>query len=94
LIRSWLEVIRPPISFLTVLAMAERMGATGKDTILAVALGFEIAARVAAATPPAMQFVGKEKKFRYTRREGYAKTNFGAAAGAGKTPRARFQAND
>jgi 2-methylcitrate dehydratase PrpD len=74
----------PPYVIPTELAMAERVGASGKDFILATALGFEIAARVAAATPPSMQFVGKEKKFRYTQREGYAKTNFGAAAGAGR----------
>lgn len=74
----------PPYIIPTELAMAERLNASGKDLILATALGFELAARVASATPPAMQFVGQDKTFRYAQREGYAKANFGAAAGAGK----------
>jgi 2-methylcitrate dehydratase PrpD len=74
----------PPYIVPTELAMAERAGASGKDLILATALGFELAARVSNATPAAMQFVGAEKTFRYASREGYAKVNFGAAAGAGR----------
>jgi len=74
----------PPYIIPTELAMAERTNASGKDFILATALGFEIAARAANATPPAMQFVGKDKTFKYAKREGYAKANFGAAAGASK----------
>ncbi len=74
----------PPYVIPTELAMAERVGASGKDLIAATALGFEIAVRISNATPPPMQFVGKDKTFRYAAREGYAKTNFGAAAGAGK----------
>jgi 2-methylcitrate dehydratase PrpD len=74
----------PPYIIPTELAMAERLDGSGRDLILATALGFELAARVANATPPAMQFVGQDKTFRYAQREGYAKSNFGAAAGAAK----------
>ncbi len=65
------------------LAMAERMNASGKDFLLATAIGFEVCARVSAATPPGMRF-SKDNKFSYAPREGYAKDNFGAAAGAGR----------
>ena len=74
----------PPYVIPTELAMAERVGASGKDLILATALGLEIASRIGFATPAPMQFVGRDKTFKYAQREGYAKTNFGAAAGAGK----------
>jgi len=74
----------PPFVVPPQLAMAERVGASGKELLLSCALGFEIAARVARATPPAMRFEGSEKIFKYTQREGYAKTNFGAAAGAAR----------
>jgi 2-methylcitrate dehydratase PrpD len=74
----------PPYIIPTELAMAERADASGKDLLLATALGFEVAARISNATPMGMQFVGKEKRFQYAKREGYAKTNFGAAAGAGR----------
>lgn len=66
-----------------VLAMAERGGASGKDVIAAAALGFEVAARISRATPPGM-FFNAEKRFQLAPREGYAKTNIGAAAGAGR----------
>jgi 2-methylcitrate dehydratase PrpD len=65
------------------LAMAERTGASGKDLVTAVALGFEVAARVARATPPGMYF-DAEKHFHFAPREGYATTNIGAAAGAAR----------
>jgi 2-methylcitrate dehydratase PrpD len=74
----------PPYIIPTELAMAERVGASGRDLILATALGFEVAARISEATPPGMRFEGAEKKFVFAPREGYAKTNFGAAAGAGR----------
>ena len=74
----------PPYIVPTELAMAERMDASGKDLILASALAFEVAASISKATPMGMQFVGKERRFKYATREGYAKTNFGAAAGAGR----------
>ena len=74
----------PPYIIPTELAMAEKVGASGKDLILPTALGLEIAARLGTATPSAMQFTGEEKTFRYAKREGYARVNFGAAAGAGR----------
>lgn len=72
----------PPYVIATELAAAERVGASGKDLILATAIGAEIGARLATAVPPAMRFVDGE--FRYAKREGYARVNFGAAAGAGR----------
>jgi 2-methylcitrate dehydratase PrpD len=74
----------PPYIIPTELAMAERVNASGKDLILATAIALEIAARMATAAPGAMQFVGPEKKFKYAKREGYARVNFGSAAGAGR----------
>ena len=74
----------PPYVIPTELAMAEKVGASGKDLILATAVGLEVAGRIGFATPAPMQFVGKDRTFKYAKREGYAKTNFGAAAGAGK----------
>jgi 2-methylcitrate dehydratase PrpD len=65
------------------LAMAERTGASGQDLVVATALGFEVAARIARATPPGMYY-DAEKHFKLAPREGYAKTNIGAAAGVGR----------
>jgi 2-methylcitrate dehydratase PrpD len=65
------------------LAMAERMGVSGKDLIVATALGFEVAARVSRAKTPGMYF-DAEKRFHFATREGYATTNVGAAAGAAR----------
>lgn len=73
----------PPYIVPTVLSMAEREGASGKDLVTATAVALEIAARVSAATPRAMSF-DEEGNFRYAKREGYARLNFGAAAGAGR----------
>jgi len=74
----------PPYVAPTQLAMAERLGASGEDLLLSTAIALEIGARMATAVPPAMQFVGEEREFRYAVREGYARLNFGAAAGAGR----------
>lgn len=74
----------PPYIVPTVLAMAEREGATGRDLIVATAIALELSARMARAVPPAMRFEGESKAFRYATREGYARLNFGAAAGAGR----------
>jgi 2-methylcitrate dehydratase PrpD len=65
------------------LAMAERARTSGKELLLATALGFEVAARIARATPPGM-FFDAEKQFHFAPREGYAKTNVGAAAAAAR----------
>jgi 2-methylcitrate dehydratase PrpD len=73
----------PPYVVPTQLAIAERVNASGKEFILATALGFEVAARIARATPPPMSF-DAEKHFRFAPREGYARINIGAAAGASR----------
>ncbi len=74
----------PPYIAPTTVAMAEREGSSGKELIVATAVALEISARFAKAVPPAMQFVGEDRRFRYPKREGYARVNFGAAAGAGR----------
>ncbi len=74
----------PPYTAPTQLAMAERVGASGRELLVATAIALEIGARLATAVPPAMQFVGEERAFRYAKREGYARLNFGSAAGAGR----------
>jgi 2-methylcitrate dehydratase PrpD len=61
------------------LAMAERTNASGKELLMATAVGFEVAARVARAKPPGMYF-DAEKHFHFAPREGYATANVGAAA--------------
>jgi 2-methylcitrate dehydratase PrpD len=72
----------PPYIIPPPLAIGEKIGASGKDLILAATIGFEIATRVARALPSGMYF-DEHKQFRYAEREGYAKANFGAAAAAG-----------
>lgn len=78
----------PPYVLPAPLAMAEVTGASGKDLILAMALGFELSARVAAAvqqTHGASGFTGTDKqKFNWGTRWGQAYSNFGAAAGASR----------
>jgi 2-methylcitrate dehydratase PrpD len=74
-------IIPPP------LALAESARASGKDLILATAIGYEISARIAGATKsgPLYGFEGPElEKFSFSEREGQAHFNFGAAAGAAK----------
>ncbi len=72
----------PPYIVAGVLAMAESADASGKDLILANALGFEISARVLNATrqvsPAGRQGLKRQD------RQGYANCNFGVAAGAGR----------
>jgi 2-methylcitrate dehydratase PrpD len=74
----------PPYIVPPQLAIAERADATGKELVLATALSFEVAARIAAATPSGMYFDKNTKQFKLAPREGYAKTNIGAAAGVGR----------
>jgi 2-methylcitrate dehydratase PrpD len=70
----------------TILALAESTGASGKDLILASAVGFEISARLARAvgrhniTPEAVQ----RQRTAQPGLMGNAYSNFGAAAGAGR----------
>jgi 2-methylcitrate dehydratase PrpD len=76
----------PPYIIPPSLSIAESIGVTGKDLILALALGFEIAARFdGALRKPGGGFFGPEgKRFDWGEREGHAYTNFGSAAGAGR----------
>lgn len=78
----------PPYVIPAPLAMAEVAGATGRDTLLAMALGFEISARVAAAVQQSHGVGGlsddKKKSFSWGTRWGQAYSNFGAAAAAGR----------
>jgi 2-methylcitrate dehydratase PrpD len=66
-----------------VLAMAERMGASGKELLVATAVGFEVAARMSRAKTPGMYF-DAQKQFHLAPREGYATANVGAAASAAR----------
>ncbi|GGA74507.1 2-methylcitrate dehydratase [Pseudoclavibacter endophyticus] len=76
----------PPYIVPTVLGMAEREGASGRELVVATAVALELSARMARAVPRGMGFVEEdgERVFRYAEREGYARLNFGAAAGAGR----------
>jgi 2-methylcitrate dehydratase PrpD len=76
----------PPYIIPPTLAIAESTGTSGKDLILALSLGFEIAGRFdGALRKPGGGFSGPEgKEFDWGEREGHAYTNFGSAAGAGK----------
>lgn len=69
------------------LAMAEVVGASGKDLILATALGHEIACRVTLALSPMFQIIQEsheKQTIKWTLPYGCARYNFGAAAGAGR----------
>jgi len=66
----------PPYIVPTVLAMAERQHASGRDLVVATAVALELSARIAKAVPPAMSFEGENDEFRYAKREGYARLNF------------------
>ncbi len=67
------------------LAMAECVGVSGKDLILATAVAVEIAERVKNAVRPFdLEKYTLDWDFMIRGREGYANCNFGAAAGLGK----------
>jgi 2-methylcitrate dehydratase PrpD len=72
----------PPYIVAGVLAMAESTDASGKELILANALGFEISARVSNALHPVSP--SSRHGLKRQDRQGYANCNFGVAAGAGK----------
>lgn len=78
----------PPYVIPAPLAMAEITGASGKDTILAMALGLELSARVASAVQQSHGVGGltgeKKPTFSWGTRWGQAYSNFGAAAAAGR----------
>ena len=65
------------------LALAESGSASGKALIVALALGFEIAARMAPAVGGGMAF-DADGNIKWSPRTGSAVTAFGAVAGAGK----------
>ena len=73
----------PPYILAPALAMAEKEGAGGRELILAAAIGFEISARIAAATPSGARFDGPEKQLKWSERWGQEAANFGATAAAG-----------
>ncbi len=67
------------------LAVAEGVGASGKDLILATALGFEISSRLARAVLAHPVSVAAQRPRRVEpTRSGNAHSNFGAAAAAGR----------
>lgn len=74
----------PPYIIPPPLAMAESAGASGRELILAIAIGLEITQRIAGALSRGSFFGGNGTKFSWATRSGYASSNFGAAAAAGK----------
>jgi 2-methylcitrate dehydratase PrpD len=70
------------------LAVAESVGASGKDLILATALGFEISSRLARAVlAHPLSAAARAPRHAEPTRSGNAHSNFGAAAAAGKLMR-------
>lgn len=77
----------PPFVLPTLLAVAEREAATGQDLLLAMAIGYEIAARMAKATTGLMEVIPEGPDgptMRFPIVHGYSGAVFGAVAGAGK----------
>jgi len=75
----------PPYVIPPALAVAESKNVSGKDMILAAALGFEVAARVPTGFDRKMfTGTGKDAVFSWGKRGGQAYSNFGATAGAAK----------
>jgi 2-methylcitrate dehydratase PrpD len=77
----------PPYVLPAPLAMAEIAGSSGKDLLLAWALGLELSARVAGAVQQThgASLAGAQKgNWTWGTRWGQAYSNFGAAAGAGR----------
>jgi len=82
-----LGVHLPPFVIPAPLAVAENVSASGKDLILSVTLGHEIARRIQMATAPAFYPIkrGAERgKMRFEPVSGHGSGVFGAAAGVGK----------
>lgn len=75
----------PPYIIPPAFAMAERNQASGKDLIIALALGFEIGARISEALSKGSKFTEPDKtSLEWLDRWGQEANNFGAAAGAAK----------
>ena len=75
-----------PILVPAVLAMAESTGSTGKDVLLALALSFEISARLKAAGAQAKMVADKAPRtgLQWSQVLGYSAVTLAAAAGAGR----------
>jgi 2-methylcitrate dehydratase PrpD len=73
----------PPFIIPPPLALAESVKASGKEFILALAIGLEIGARLSNALPRGFMTT-PEGKFKWGTRFGYACHNFAAAAAAGR----------
>jgi 2-methylcitrate dehydratase PrpD len=74
----------PPYILAPVLAVSEREKISGKDFLLALAIGLEINGRVAGAVTSGTRFIGEDKHIQWSSRWGQAASNFGVAAGVGK----------
>ena len=75
----------PPYVVPPTLAIAESKNVSGRDLLLATALGFEVAVRIPAGLMKNMfTGKGKEASFSWGKRGGQAYSNFGASAGAAK----------
>ena len=82
-----------PTVIAAALALAESVGASGKDLILAIALGHEVDTRIASATGVREEWWGfattiedgpDQGKIRFADTDGHARSTFGAAVAAGK----------
>lgn len=77
----------PPFVLPALLAVAEKEAATGQDLLLAMAIGYEIAARMAKATTGLQEVIPEGPDgptMRFPIVHGYSGAVFGAVAGAGK----------
>jgi 2-methylcitrate dehydratase PrpD len=74
----------PPYIIPPPLALAESTGASGKEFILSLAIGLEIATRLSRALSKGSFMNAQDGKFTWSARSGYASHNFAAAASAGK----------
>jgi 2-methylcitrate dehydratase PrpD len=74
----------PPYILAPTMAVGEKEKISGKDFLLATAIGLEINGRVAGAVGGGSKFMGDEKKIVWASRWGQAASNFGVAAGVGK----------
>jgi 2-methylcitrate dehydratase PrpD len=81
----------PPYIIPPPLAIAESIEASGKQLILALAIGLEISTRISQALSRGSFMGGPEGKFKWANRSGYASHNFGAAASVGKLIRLNLQ---
>jgi len=66
----------------TPLALAELTKSSGRDFLLSVIIGFELAARISGALR--FSYYLPDGTFKWAERQGYAPCNFGAAAAGGK----------